>query len=128
MPTADELYAASKGPGFVSRGGAVAPETGDASRKDAGKDTGYHLIPRGPLTELARVYDIGAKKYTPRGWEDGMDWSRVLNPLYRHLLAWVEGETHDATDGQHHLASVAWAAFALMEYENTHEELDDVHG
>lgn len=101
-------------------------ETGDGKRKDAGKIGGFYLIPVGPLREMARLYKIGAAKYTPRGWEAGMEWSRIVDPLFRHLLAWMTGETHDPVDGQHHLAAVAWACFALMEYEDTHPELDDL--
>jgi len=99
-------------------------ESGDASKKDAGK-LRYDLIPVGPLRELARVYTIGAEKYAPRGWESGMDWSRIIAAMQRHVEAWRGGETHDAVDGQHHLSSVAWCAFALMEFERTHPELDD---
>jgi hypothetical protein len=108
-------------------GKVMTEESGDNKRKDAGKPNGFYLIPPDALTELAKVYAIGAKKYSPRGWEAGMEWSRVLDPMFRHILAWQRGQTHDPTDGQHHLASVAWAALALMEYERTHPELDDVH-
>jgi hypothetical protein len=102
------------------------PERGDHSRKDYGKDSGFWLIPRRPLIALAKVYAIGAAKYAPRGWEAGMEWSRVVDPLFRHLLKWMTGEKYDPVDGQHHLASVAWAALTLMEYETTHPELDDL--
>lgn len=101
-------------------------ESGDSKKKDAGKAGGFYLIPRGPLTELARVYKIGANKYEARGWEKGIEWSRVFDAMERHILAWLDGEQLDPVDGQHHLASVAWAAFALMEYEKTHPELDDL--
>lgn len=101
-------------------------EFGDSSRKDAGKDAGFWLIPPDSLTQLAKVFDIGAKKYSPRGWETGMAWSRVLDPMFRHILKWMKGEKYDQTDGQHHLASVAWACLVLMEYERTHPELDDL--
>jgi len=107
--------------------GAVRPaESGDAKRLDDGKAGGFWLIPTGPLTELAKLYATGAAKYAPRGWEAGMEWSRVVDPMFRHLLKWLRGEKYDQVDGQHHLAAVAWACFALMEYEETHPELDDL--
>ena len=59
-------------------------EKGDNSRKDAGKDSGFWLIPTGPLTELAKLYALGAAKYSPRGWERGMKWSRIVDPMFRH--------------------------------------------
>lgn len=99
-------------------------ETGDTLKKDAGK-LRFDLIPVGPLRELARVYTIGAEKYAPRGWEAGMAWSRITRAMMSHVEAWRGGERLDPVDGQHHLSSVAWCAFALMEYEATHPELDD---
>lgn len=94
-------------------------------RKD---DTGklrYDLIPYEPLRLLAEVYSIGAKKYEDRNWEKGIQYGRVFAAMMRHAWKWWNGEQRDAVDGQHHLASVAWTAFALMEYENTHPQLDD---
>ena len=91
-------------------------------------DTGklrYDLIPVEPLRELARVYTIGATKYDDRNWELGLQWGRVYAAMQRHANAWWGGEQRDPVDGQHHLASVAWCALALMEYERTHPELDD---
>lgn len=85
----------------------------------------FDLIPVRPLEEVARVYTIGAKKYSDRNWEKGLKWSRVFGALLRHAFAWWRGEKYDLENGQHHLASVCWNALALMEYENTHSELDD---
>lgn len=92
-------------------------ESGDGSRKDFGKAP-WQLLPYDALEEVVRVYGIGAAKYQPRGWEAGMDWSRMYGPLQRHLKKWwQDGESIDTTDGQHHLAAVAWAALGLLAYE-----------
>lgn len=94
-------------------------------RKD---DTGklrYDLIPAEPLAKVAHVYTMGAAKYDDRNWEKGLKWGRVFAAMMRHLWAWWKGESIDKEGGQHHLASVAWGALALMEYERTHPELDD---
>lgn len=77
----------------------------------------YDLIPEQALKELARVYTIGAKKYGDRNWEQGLKWGRVFAAMMRHAWAWWAGEQNDPVDGQHHLSSVAWCAFALMTYE-----------
>jgi len=45
--------------------------------------------------------------------------------MMRHIEAFRRGESVDPDDGQHPLASVAWCAFTLMEFERTHPELDD---
>lgn len=96
-----------------------------AGRKDDQDKLRFDLIPVGPLHKLAEVYTIGAKKYDDRNWENGLFWGRIYRALIGHALSWWGGEVLDQEDGQHHLASVAWCAFALMEYENTRPEFDD---
>lgn len=95
------------------------------------EDTGklrYDLIPVDPLEKLAYVYTIGAKKYGDNNWRSGIAYSRIIAALMRHLEAWRAGRTVDPDDGQHPLASVAWCALTLMEYENTRPEFDDRPG
>lgn len=96
----------------------------EGKKSDTGK-LRYDLIPPRPLEWLAEVYTIGCKKYDDRNWEKGISWGRIFAAMMRHAWKWWRGEKYDAEDGQHHLASVAWCAFALMEYEETHPELDD---
>lgn len=97
-----------------------------SARKDDQQKLRYDLIPELPLRRLAEVYTIGAAKYGDSNWALGMKWSRLHGALMRHLEAWRRGEMLDPQDKQHHLASVAWCAFSLMEYEETHPELNDV--
>jgi hypothetical protein len=68
---------------------------------------------------------MGAKKYEPRNWEKGMDFTRLLGAMKRHIAAWERGEKFDQQDGQLHLASVMCCAMFLMELEETHPEFDD---
>ena len=94
-------------------------------RKD---DTGklrFDLLPVFPLLKIAEVYTIGAKKYADRNWEKGMAWGRIFAAMMRHAWKWWGGEKTDPMDGQHHLASVAWCAMALMEYEEKQKGEDD---
>jgi hypothetical protein len=83
------------------------------------------LVPVKPLWLLAELYGRGALKYTERNWERGIKFSALYGAMLRHALTFWSGESYDPEDGQHHLASVAWMAFALMELEETHSELDD---
>jgi len=86
----------------------------------------YSLVPSiHPLVEVAM---IGAKKYGNHNWKGGMPWSDMYDAMWRHMEAWRSGEQRDPKDGQHHLASVAWNALALIEYEKTHPELNDIQG
>jgi hypothetical protein len=86
---------------------------------------GYSLLPPDALAELVRVYDVGAAKYGRGNWEKGMDWHRVYDAMQRHSWAWWSGETYDPVDGQHHLASVAWAALTLIAYQQRGIGTDD---
>lgn len=85
----------------------------------------FDLLPAKPLWLLSEVYGRGALKYADRNWEKGIEYSGLYSALMRHAWKWWAGEQYDPEDGQHHLASVAWMAFALMEMEETHPELDD---
>src|SRR6266705_1307416 len=91
------------------------------------RTNGYYLIPREPLGEIARVFQIGAEKYEVRDWEKGLPSSDVVDRIFKPSGCWSRGEKFDPEDGQHNLASVAWAALVLMEFEKTHPEMDDVH-
>ena len=93
-------------------------------KHDEGKAR-FDLLPVKPLFKVAEVYTIGAKKYSDRNWERGIKWGRVFAAMLRHAWNWWRGEKLDPEDGQHHLASVAWCALTLMEFEETHPELDD---
>jgi len=85
----------------------------------------YSAIPPKPLKELVKVYLIGAKKYGMDNWRSGITWSRIFSAMMRHAWDWWDGEEYDQEDGQHHLSSIAWCAFTLLEYIKTHPELDD---
>ena len=93
-------------------------------KNDAGK-LRYDLIPPDPLREVARVYTIGSTKYQDYNWLHGMNWSRVIAALFRHMEAWREGRTVDPDDGQHPLASVIWCAMTLLEFERLGVGRDD---
>jgi len=60
-----------------------------------------------------------------RNWEKGIAWSRVYGAALRHLNAWYGGENLDPETGRSHLWHAATNIMFLMEFENTHPELDD---
>lgn len=99
-------------------------DRGAGVKHDDGK-LRFDLIPVRPMEQVAEVYTIGASKYGDNNWRDGIQWGRIFRALLSHAWKWWRGETFDKEDGQHHLASVAWCALTLMEYERTHTELDD---
>ena len=85
----------------------------------------FDLIPVEPLTEVARVYGEGAKKYAEHNWSLGYDWSLSYAALMRHLTQFWNGESIDEESGCHHLASVVFHALALMYFEQHHQEFDN---
>lgn len=88
---------------------------GKGERKDEGKPR-VDLIPPDALLELGAVYAYGSKKYFERNWERGMPWSKMVGPLFRHLLRFMAGEERDAESGYLHIAHVAWNALGLLAY------------
>jgi hypothetical protein len=87
-------------------------ETGSVRDTEEGKGR-YDLLPPEAIKRLAIHYQAGAKKYTPRNWEKGQSFSRVMSSMIRHAFQAQAG--HKDED---HLAAVAWNAFALMTYED----------
>lgn len=77
------------------------------------------------MKELAKVFTIGASKYAPRNWENGMSWESVLASLERHKEAFKSGEDTDTETGCLHMAHVAWNALALVSYYSIYPQGDD---
>lgn len=78
------------------------------------------------FTHWIKAYTIGAAKYEDRNWEKGLSWGRTFAAMLRHSVRWACGEQFDPVDGQHHLAAVMWNAAALLQFEITHPELNDL--
>lgn len=96
----------------------------------------YDLVPAGPLAALAELYGMGARKYADRNWERGYEWSKSFAALQRHAWAFWGGQDLDEHEPDcppdctnhtlmPHLASVAWHAFALLQFAQTHPDFDD---
>lgn len=77
------------------------------------------------MVALSQVLRYGAKKYAPRNWEKGMDWSRVFGAAQRHLWAWWAREDKDAETALSHLAHAACCVMFLIAYEERECGSDD---
>lgn len=93
-------------------------------KHDANKPR-FDLIPPEALLQVAAVYSYGAAKYAPRNWENGMEWGRVYAATQRHLHAFWAGQDLDEESALPHLAHAVFGLLALMEYAETHPEMDD---
>ena len=85
----------------------------------------FDLIPPEALEELARVLTFGAKKYSDRNWEKGMNWGRMFGAASRHLWAWWRGEHTDKETGFSHLAHALCCVAMLVTYERRKIGTDD---
>lgn len=68
------------------------------------------------LLEVAKVGTFGAKKYAPDSWKT-IEQEAYVSALFRHLLAWLDGETYDNESGFNHLSHCAWNALAICDME-----------
>ena len=100
------------------------PKMGGGLRHNKGK-LRLDLVPVRPMEAVAGVLTQGAEKYAERNWELGMQWSKTLASLKRHIAAWEKGEDFDPESGQPHMAHVATNAFFLLEYMHTYPQGDD---
>lgn len=86
----------------------------------------YDLIPSAAEAALAEALTLGATKYSPNNWREGIVYSRLLASLRRHVSALAAGEDRCPVDGQLHLGSIMAIAAMLCEYEATgRKDLDD---
>lgn len=76
-----------------------------------------NLLPAQPLIEISRVLGFGREKYKAWNWAKGMEWSRIVGSLHRHVLAWQEGEDVDEESGLNHLAHAGCCILFLLAYQ-----------
>jgi hypothetical protein len=95
-------------------------ESGAMRDNSVGKGR-FDLIPFQAMMRLAKHYEAGALKYTPRNFEIGMPISRYLDAAFRHLYKYLAGYSDED-----HLSAVAWNIFAIMHHEYHRKEMQDL--
>lgn len=124
-----------------------------ARRYNKGKRR-YDLIPTKPLADVADVFTRGAHKYTiysddagniikgedipfedahkyivledgAENWRNGLPWLDVIASAKRHITDWQECIDIDKDLKTKSLANAIWNLTVLLEYEQTHPELDN---
>lgn len=83
------------------------------------------------LNRLAEHYTLAGKKYPNAEAQNGFtfpNWAKgqlfesfVIDSMYRHLMAYYNGEINDPDFGSHHMISVAWGAAALFHFFSFYE-------
>jgi hypothetical protein len=97
---------------------------GTGKRFDEGKIR-YDLIPPFANEQLASVLTMGANKYGDNNWKMGMNWSKVIASLKRHLAEIEKGNDYDEESGLLHSAHVLTNAVFLTEYYKIYPQGDD---
>lgn len=97
---------------------------GAGIKYDSGKPP-MALLSSIALEEIAKVLEVGQKKYAAHNWRGGFAWSRPLSAALRHIFAFIGGQDKDPESGLSHLAHAGCCILFLLEFEQTHKELDD---
>jgi hypothetical protein len=98
--------------------------TGTALKFDTDK-LPLNLLSTEAMNQTAAVLAFGAQKYAAHNWRAGFAWSRPLAAAMRHITAFNDGEDCDPESGLSHLAHAACCIMFLLEFEKTHQHLDD---
>lgn len=86
------------------------------AKADAGKPRPT-LVPTSLIWAVAAIRGYGAKKYkADDNWKQ-VEPQRYRDALYRHLLAYLEGEANDPESGLPHLWHIATNVAFLIEME-----------
>lgn len=96
-------------------------ETGATRSTDADAER-YDLISEIGLERLARRYALGAGIHGDHNWRKGTPFSVTLCHTLYHINKFKAGDR-----SEDHLAAAAWGLMALMEFQTTHPELNDLY-
>lgn len=96
----------------------------EGRKLDDGK-TRFDLIDWNWLSDVANVLTKGAVKYAPNNWQKVPNLKdRYTAALFRHIIAYLQGETNDPEDGLPHLAHAS-CNLMFLSWENQTKELDN---
>lgn len=93
----------------------------NALNQDAKYDAGkvrYTLVPVSILTAIAKVREYGVKKYGDENNYKNVSTKRYVDALYRHLIAYLNGEKCDKESGLLHTWHIACNIAFIIELEN----------
>jgi hypothetical protein len=81
----------------------------------------FDLLSPWATTREALVLERGGKKYSDRGWERGLPYSRYIDSALRHIMQYMM-----RMDDEDHLGHAVWNLKAIMHHECAGPEgLDD---
>lgn len=78
----------------------------------------WMILPYDAIEEIIKVMEFGARKYARGNFAsgEGLEYTRVLNSLMRHILAFSRGEDLDPETGISHMAHAGCNVLFLLHY------------
>ena len=77
------------------------------------------------LEDVSKVLTYGSKKYNAHNWRGGLNYSRIIGAIYRHLTAINKGEDIDPDSGLSHTSHLG-ANVQFLNWMMKHRpDLDD---
>ncbi len=95
-----------------------------ARRFNEGKPQ-YSLLDLQCLEPGVRVLEFGAKKYARDNWKKGMDVTKILDSLLRHIAALRSGELTDPESGLSHIGHIQCNALFLGNVTKNTLDIDE---
>ena len=86
----------------------------------------YEYLVLSVLEDDAYVHEHGGDKYGKRNWQiDEILASTYVGAMFRHLIAWAEGEDIDSDSGKPHLTHLRACAAVVMDADRHDKLIDD---
>lgn len=104
-------------------------KTEQGTKFDNGKPM-LDLVPPSLEEAVGEILTLGALKYDRNNWKKGIEYSRVISALKRHLNEFYKGNLIDNESGKPHLWHAACNLAFLIEFENKPEQysiFNDIH-
>ena len=83
------------------------------------------LIDASFLEELGEVLGFGARKYAAHNWRNGIEYSRIIAAIYRHIGAINRGEDIDPESGLPHTGHLACCVMFLSWMMKNRKDMDN---
>lgn len=82
-----------------------------------------NLVPPELEEAVGHILTFGAHKYGANNWRNGINYSRVMAALLRHLAEYRKGHQYDAETGYSHL----WHAACNLAFLITYDEFPELY-
>jgi hypothetical protein len=85
----------------------------------------WSLVHFESISELPRVLEFGAIKYSRDNWKKGLDLNEIKDSMQRHLAELIDGNEHDLESGLHHIGHIMCNCMFYMYHYKRIESNDE---